>query len=380
MTGSASPVAALLLELVSIDSTNPRLVPGGAGEGALVRFLAQRLGSSGFELDVWDIEPGRPNLVARLRGGGGGRSLIVCGHSDVVGADPDGFRPRVAEGRVWGRGALDMKGGIAAAVVAVERLAAGPPLAGDVLLALCMDEEWHSAGAEALVTRHRADAAILTEPTGLDVVTSHGGFAWYDLVSEGVEAAGDDTARGVDAISLFGPSIAAVADLDRQLAAAANSGTGPRGSIHASVVQGGETYPSYPGSCRLSVERCLLLGETVDCADAEANALLAASERADPRFRGSWSRVVGRDPVVLDDAEPVVAAVVAAAARELGRPVEPRYAMGWMDSGILSEAGIPCVVFGPAGDGEHTAEEWVDAHSLDVCSRVLEQAARSFCA
>jgi acetylornithine deacetylase/succinyl-diaminopimelate desuccinylase-like protein len=380
MTGSATPVAELLLELVAIDSTNPLLVPGGAGEGAVVRFLAERLGGSRLELDVWDVEPGRPNLVARLRGSGGGRALIVCGHSDVVGAAREGFRPRLADGRVWGRGALDMKGGIAAAVVAVEQLAAGPPLAGDVLLALCVDEEWRSAGAEALVARYRADAAILPEPTGLDVVTAHGGFAWYDLLSEGVEAAGDDTVRGVDAISLFGPSIAALADLDRQLAAASAS-AGPRGSVHASVVRGGETYPSYPGGCRLSVERCLVPGETVERADAEIAALLAASERADPRFRGSWSRIVGRDPVVLDGAEPVVAAVLEAAARELGgRPVEPRYDMGWMDSGILSEAGIPCVVFGPAGHGEHTAEEWVDVHSLDVCSRVLEQAARSFCA
>lgn len=378
MSGHGSPVAQLLLELVAIDSTNPLLVPGAAGEGAVVRFLAERLDRSGLESDVWDVAPGRPNLAARLRGNGDGRSLILCGHSDVVGADPEGFQPRLADGRVWGRGALDMKGGIAAAVVAVERLAAGPRLAGDVLLALCADEEWRSAGAEALVARYRAEGAILPEPTGLDVVTSHGGFAWYDLVSEGVEAAGDDTARGLDAISLLGPSIAAVADLDRRLAGA-SSESGPRGSVHSSVVQGGDTYPSYPGRCRLSVERCLVPGETVGHADDEMVALLAASERADTRFRGSWSRLVGRDPVVLDDGEPVVAAVVEAAARELGRPVQPRYDMGWMDSGILSEAGIPCVVFGPAGHGEHTAEEWVDAHSLDVCSRVLEEAARSFC-
>jgi acetylornithine deacetylase/succinyl-diaminopimelate desuccinylase-like protein len=379
MTGNASAVVDFLFELVAIDSTNPELVPGGAGEGAVVRFLAERLGGSGFELDVWDVEPGRPNLVARLRGSGGGRSLFLCGHSDVVGAAPEGFRPQLADGRIRGRGALDMKGGIAAAVVAVERLAAGPALAGDVLLALCADEEWRSVGAEALVARHWADAAILPEATGLDVVTSHGGFAWYDLVSEGVEAAGDDTDRGVDAISLLGPSIAALAELDRGLAAASTQ-AGLRGSVHASVVQGGETYPSYPGSCLLSVERCLVPGETIDRADAEVAALLAASERADPRFRGSWSRILGRDPVVLDEAEPVVVAVVGAAARELGRAAEPRYDMGWMDSGILSEAGIPCVVFGPAGDGEHTADEWVDAHSLGVCSRVLEQAARSFCA
>jgi acetylornithine deacetylase len=372
-----SPVTELLLELVRIDSTNPLLVPGGAGERELVDYLAGRLDGR-FELDLWDVEPGRPNLVAKLSGTGGGKSLILCGHSDVVGARPEAFRPRLRAGRVYGRGALDMKGGIAAATVALERLALGPPLAGDVLLALCIDEEWRSSGTEALVRRHRADAAILPEPTNLDVVTAHGGFAWYDVVSEGVESAGDDPTTGVDAIALLGPVIAGVAALDRQLEGGPRH-AGERANVHASFVAGGDTYPSYPAGCRLAIERCLIPAETVEDCDGEVSALVALAEQADARFRGTWRRVIGRDPVALDPEEPVVGAVVEAASHELGRPAQPRYDMGWMDSGILSESGVPCVVFGPAGRGEHTVEEWVDAHSLEVCSRVLELAARSFC-
>jgi acetylornithine deacetylase len=377
-SSALSPAAELLLELVSIDSTNPLLVSGGAGERELVRHLASRLAAGTMQVDVWDVLPGRPNLVARLAGRGGGRSLLICGHSDVVGAPPGLFRPEVDGGRMYGRGAFDMKGGIAAAVVAIERLAAGAPLAGDVLLAVCIDEEWRSFGAEALVACYSADAAILPEPTDLDVVTSHGGFAWYDVISEGAEAAGDDPERGLDAISLLGPLLSGLVELDRRLEAGPRVG-GRRGNVHASLIAGGETYPSYPAACRLAVERCLLPGETVADADREIDDLLALAERADPRFHGRREWVVGRDPATLDDAEPVVRAVVDAAAATLGRAVEARFEMGWMDSGILSDAGVPCVVFGPAGHGEHTAEEWVDLHSLDLCSIVLERAARSFC-
>lgn len=375
---SGSPVCDLLLELVAIDSTNPSLVPGGAGEEELVRTVAGRLAGRNFDVHTWDVEPGRPNLVARLPGTAGGRSLLLCGHSDVVGAAPQGFRPRVDGGRIYGRGALDMKGGIAAALVAVERLAASPPLAGDVLFALCVDEEWRSAGAEALVERYEATAAILPEPTDLAMITSHGGFAWYDLVSHGTEAAGDDPGRGVDAISLLGPTLTGIAELDRRLDQGPRV-EGCRGSVHASVVEGGDSYPSYPAECRLEVERCLIPGETVDDSDAEIERLLEIATASDPRFRGEWRRIVGRDPVAIDPQAPVVAAVRDAASAELGRELEPLFDMGWMDSGILNEAGIPCVAFGPVGHGEHTAGEWVDLQSLDVCSRVLEGAARRFC-
>lgn len=378
MNDRLSPVVDLLEQLVEIDSTNPELVPGGAGEEAIVRFLAERFAGASLEVETWDVRPGRPNLVARLPGSGAGRSLVVCGHTDVVGAESAAFQPRLEGGRLFGRGALDMKGGLAAAVVAAERIARTGPLRGDLLLAFCVDEEWLSVGAEAFVDRYRADAAIFPEPTDLDVVTSHGGFAWYDVSSQGVEAAGVEPARGVDAIALLGPVLSGIREIDGALAASPSEAWG-RGSVHASTIGGGDIYPSYPAECRLGVERCLIPGETVAEADVEIVGLLAAATRADARFRGSWQRIVGRNPVVLDPAEPVVHAIVEAAAGELGRPVAPRFDIGWLDSGVLSEAGIPCVVFGPSGRGEHTAEEWVDVDSLDTCARVLERAIRSFC-
>jgi acetylornithine deacetylase len=303
---------------------------------------------------------------------------MFVGHTDVVGSPPEGFRATVRAERMYGRGANDMKAGLAAAMIALERLAAGPPLSGDVLLAGVIDEEWASVGAEDLVRRYRPDAAILPERTDLDVITAHGGFAWYEIESRGVEAAGVEQERGVDTISLLGPVLTGIAALDRELAT--RPGTYGRGSIHASTISGGTQYPAYPSSCTLGIERCLIAGESAARADSEVEALLAAAHAADSRFSGSWRRIVGREPVALDPAHPLVAGLVQAASTALGRAAVVRGDLGWMDSGILVEAGIPCAIFGPVGGGEHTAEEWVDLPSVVLTAHVLESTARLYCA
>jgi acetylornithine deacetylase len=368
----------LLAELVAADSTNPTLVPGGAGEGAVAAILARRLAAAGLEVDVWDAAPGRPNVVGRLPGAGGGRSLMFCGHTDVVGAEPEAFVPVVRDGRMHGRGTNDMKGGIAAAVVAAERLAAGPSLAGDVLVACVIDEEWGSLGAEALVARYGADAAVLPEQSDLEVIFAHGGFVWYDVVSAGVEAAGGQAERGVDGIALAGSLLSGILALDRQLAERETAEWG-RPSIHASTIRGGTSYPMYPGECVIGVERCLMPGESVAESRAEMEQLLADARAADGRFSGAFETIVAREPVVLDRDEPVVRSAIAAATAVVGAAPVVRSDYGWMDSGILVEAGIPCVVLGPTGDGLHTADEWVDLGSVEACVNILERMARELC-
>ena len=377
----------LLCDLVAIDSTNPGLVPGAAGEDKLVRYLARRLTTAGLQVDVWEPRRRRPNIVAVLPGqGDGAPSLMLVSHLDVVGAPPELFTPQVRNGRLYGRGSNDMKAGLAAAVTVAERLAAEAraaggrsPLAGDLLIAGCADEEWESFGAEALVQRYHPQGAILPEKTDFDVTVEHGGFAWFALESKGVESAGAEPEKGVDAIALLGPVLAGIADLDRELAARPAAEYG-RGSIHASTIEGGTQLPAYPGICRLGVERCLIAGESVAQSQAEIDTLLAAARAADPRFDAISRLVVGREPVALRRDDPVVLALVAAAAEELGRRPVVRGDIGWADSGIFAEAGIPCAQFGPIGDGEHTAGEWVDVDSVALVARTLERAVRSYCA
>jgi acetylornithine deacetylase len=381
MTPPPSDDAAVLLalQLVGMDSTNPQLVAGGAGEAQVAQIIAARLRAAGLEVSMTEVAPGRPNVVGRLRGRGGGRSLMLCGHTDVVGAEPPGFTPSVRDGRLYGRGTVDMKGGLAAAVVAVERLAAsGSALDGDVLVAGVIDEEWVSAGAERLVAEHGADAAILPEQSDLDVIVEHGGFAWFDVHSRGVESPGIEPEAGVDAIALLAPVLSGLVELDRELAQRPRRRYG-RPSVHPSTISGGTQFPVYAAACTLGIERCLVAGESVAGARAEIDALLTRARLADPRLGAEVELVVGREPVSLDESGPLVRALDAAIEAHTGRAPAHVGDMGWADSGILAEAGIPCAIFGPAGDGHHTAHEYVTVDSLIACAEIIEATARAFC-
>jgi len=383
-TVTSDDVTELLAELVACDSTNPSLAPGGAGETAVARLVADRLRDAGLRVRIWEQAPGRLGVLGTLEGTGGGERLLLCNHLDVVAAEPEGFVPRVRDGRLYGRGACDMKGGLAASILAAAELARGPSrLRGDVLVAGVVDEEWLSAGAVELTQRLARDGvdvggAVLPEPTNLDVIVEHGGFAWWELVSEGSEAAGDDPERGVDAIALAGRALTGLLDLDAELAGRPAKEYG-RPCVHAATVSGGRQLSAYPASCTVGIERCTIPGETAARARAELQALLDRVAAEDPRARYELRTIVERNAISLDPAEPVVRAVGAAAAARLGERSRVRGDMGWMDSGVLVEAGIPCVAFGPLGDGEHTDEEWVDLGSVRDCAAVLVDTARSFC-
>jgi acetylornithine deacetylase len=376
-------LVALLSSLVACDSTNPSLQPGAPGESAVAELVAARLRAAGLEVTVWEAIDGRAGVLGVLRGTGDGPRLLLLSHLDVVAASPPAFAPRVADGRMYGRGTCDMKAGLAATIVAVERLAAGPAPAGDVLVAGVIDEEWLSAGAIELVDRLdglglRPDGAILPEATGLDAIVEHGGFAWWEVTSTGREAAGDDPVGGIDAIALLGGVLDRIIDLDDALAARVAKPYG-RPCLHASTVAGGLQLSAYPASATVGIERCLVPGETVAGARAELERALDDARAARPALDVALHEIVGREAVELAADEPVVDALRSAFAAVRGRPVIVRGDMGWMDSGILVEAGIPCVAFGPTGAGEHTEDEWVDLASVAACADVVEATARAFC-
>jgi acetylornithine deacetylase len=373
-------VVELLSALVAIDSVNPSLVPGGAGEGEIAAFVADWARDAGLQAEVLEATAGRPSVIVRAAGRGGGRTLLLCGHVDTVtvAGMTAPHTPRIDGDRLHGRGAYDMKAGVAAALVAC-REAAALGLAGDVVVAAVADEEHASLGVQEVLGRVRADAAIVTEPTELELVVAHKGFVWAQIEVTGRAAHGSRPHLGVDAIVKAGPILTALGELDAALGDRTHPLLG-RGSVHASLIAGGGELSSYPARCALSLERRTLPGESAAGVEAELDALLDARRAADPGLEARRRTLLVREPFeVAQDAE-VVAVVRAAATEVLGGPPPIGGASYWADAAFIAAAGIPTVMFGPGGEGAHAAEEWVSLAGTEAVARTLVAVARGFCA
>jgi acetylornithine deacetylase len=361
-----SEVADLAAALVRIDSVNPALIAGAAGEAEIADHVAGWLARARLDVEVVEPVAGRPSVIAIARGSGGGRSLLLNAHLDTVGTEAmeSPYDARVEEGRLFGRGSYDMKGALAAAMLAVKD-AASLGLAGDVILTAVADEEVASLGTEAVLERVTADAAIVCEPTELQVAIAHRGFAGFEIETHGVAAHGSRPELGVDAIAKMGHVLVALEELDRRLQAGRRHPLVGAGSLHASLIAGGQEFSSYPARCLLTGERRTLPGETA--AELEAD-LRAAAGDAEVRL------LVSREPYEVDERHELVRVVGAAAETSgvIGVPF-------WTDAALVAAAGIPTVLFGPAGEGAHAAVEWVDVASLERCRAVYAAVAAAVC-
>ena len=370
----------LLAELVAIDSVNPALVPGGAGESEIAAFVAAWLTDQGLEVTVDEPLAGRPSVVGVARGTGAGASLMLNAHLDTV--NVDGMErphdPVVRDGRLYGRGAYDMKGGLAAIMVA-GAAAARDGLAGDVIVSAVADEEHASEGVQSVLRRWRADACIVTEPTHLRACVAHKGFVWAQLETRGRAAHGSRPDLGVDAIVGMAPALAGIPVLQRRLEARPHPLLGAA-SLHASLIAGGQELSSYPERCVLDVERRTLPGESARDVERELQELLALARDADPRLETQLRMGLVREPFEIDPSAPIVHAVRAAAARTLGAEPELVGHTAWMDAAFLSAAGIPTVVFGPSGEGAHAVQEHVELESVEQVAEIVLETARRFCA
>lgn len=375
-----SELGELVAALVGIDSVNPDLQPGAGGEGEIADFVAAWFRANDIETEVQEAAPGRSNVIGIVRGTAGGRSLMLNAHMDTVGyggmIEPLGGL--IEESKVSGRGAWDMKGSLAAIMLAAKDLAADPP-AGDVIVTAVVDEEYASIGTIAIVERYTADGAIVTEPTQLELSVAHKGFIWFDITTRGVAAHGSQPALGVDAIAKMGKVLVGLETLEDRLLAGEKHPLLGTGSIHASLIRGGTELSSYPAACTLSIERRLIPGETPEDAERELCDILAAAANEDPDFEAILERGLYRSPFEQPLASPIVEIVREAAAGVIGQPPAIAGESGWMDSAILAAAGIPTVIFGPDGAGAHADIEWVDLTSLEQCRQIYVATARAFC-
>jgi acetylornithine deacetylase len=387
-------VTSLLSELVRIESVNPFLDPVGSGEGQIAEFVADFLTGAGIPAELHEVSPGRSNVLGTLAGTGGGPTLVLNAHLDTVSVRgmQDPFTPRQVGDRLFGRGSCDDKSGVAVGIevlIALKEL--GVPLAGDVVFAGVIDEEASSLGTEALVRQVRADGCIVLEPSLMSKGLIHaigigsGGFVWADIETQGRAAHGSLHQVGIDAIAHMGAVLSALSQSSSRLLSLppyrfplANHHEGHKPSLHNSLIRGGTDLSTYPAQCVLSVERRLVLGETLDQVQAELDEVLVRASSQLPGFQGEARIVFSRAPWQAEEGlllEILEAEVEAQTSREVRRYASS----GWNEGSLFTGAGIPTLVFGPAGDGWHAPEEWVDTRSVAACASMVANTAARFC-
>jgi acetylornithine deacetylase/succinyl-diaminopimelate desuccinylase-like protein len=352
----------LTAQLVAIDSVNPVLVPGGNGEREIAEFVSEWCERHDFEVELIGHE--RPSVIATRRGSGGGRSLLLNAHLDTVGVEgmAEPHAPRVENGHLYGRGAYDMKGALAASLLAAAGLHG---LRGDVIVTAVADEELASVGTETVLERVRADAAIVPEPTDLQLAVAHRGFVGFEVETHGVAAHGSRPDLGIDAIVKMGHVLVALERLDERLQSGPRHPLAGTGSVHASLIEGGQELSSFPARCMLTGERRTIPGETTADVESELRELAG----------GATVRVIAsRDPYEAPREHPFVELVarVAGAQQLRGAPF-------WTDAALIAAAGIPTVLYGPSGEGAHAEVERVDLRSLERVRDVIAATAVEWC-
>jgi acetylornithine deacetylase/succinyl-diaminopimelate desuccinylase-like protein len=385
LAGLVDPVD-LAAELIRVDSTNPDLLPGAAGERAVAAHAAAWLRARGFDVRVLEDVPGRPTVVATARGTGGGRTILLDGHLDTVPpGDParGGLAPLIEDGRLLGRGAFDMKAGLAAMMVAADR-ARRIGTRGDVVLALVADEEFGSIGTEEALRElaaagTRIDGAVISEPSQSEAIVAHRGFGWYEIRLRGRAAHGSMPEQGVDAIAHAGLVLRELDALAERLAAGPRHPLLGTGAVRVSRIHGGSDAATVADSCVLTVERRFLPGQSTADVEAELRAALTAAAARTSGMDVELEALVARAAFEADVDGPLARAVLDSGARVTGSPVPHRGEPFWTDAGLVLEAGIPCILLGVTGGGAHADEEWAEVDSIRRLADVLEGAILDFC-
>lgn len=375
-----------LRRLVSIDSVNPSLDPEGAGEVEIARYVEGRLEELGLEVTVLEDTAGRPSVVGRLEGSGTGRSLTLNAHLDTVGVEGMAapFEPIVEGDRLFGRGAYDMKGSLAACIAAVGAIRESPgPPGGDVVLAAVADEEHGSLGSREVLEEFRTDGAVVTEPTGLDACVAHKGFAWAEVTVSGRAAHGSRPDLGVDANLRMGRVLSSLEDLVQELSVEEpHQHLGPP-SLHVGRLSGGTAPSVYAARSRATVERRLLPGEGRASVARELEEALERARRTPGAGRGELDaefRIdLVRPPFETSPEAEIVRSLRRAASDVLGRVPAIVGESPWTDAALYAGAGIDTVVFGPTGGGAHADREWVELSSVESLAAILVRLVRDYC-
>lgn len=388
---SVEDAVGLTQMLTQIDSSNPTLsVSGGAGESEIADYLSAWFAHRDIEYHRIEPVAGRPSVVGVLRGSGGGKSLMFNGHVDTVsnasyeqGVDPLSGAMGIKNGEqaIFGRGCLDMKGGLAAALAAVAAIKARGPdqmPRGDIIVAAVSDEEDASQGTQDLIAAGwRADAAVVPEPTMEEIITAHKGFVWIEVDILGIAAHGSNPAAGQDSIIHAGWFLQALEE--HQLHLPEDDLLG-KASLHCGLIRGGEEPSSYPGKCTITVEFRTIPVQSEASILEDVRGLLRNISEEKPQFQYNEPRItMSRPTTKLSRDHPLVQMAATCATPIFGRTPSLGIVPFWCDAALLAEVGIPSIVFGPAGEGLHSKEEWVKVKSLEQIEEVFIKLAQEFC-
>jgi acetylornithine deacetylase len=376
----------VLADLVRCNSVNPAFLDTdgqpGRGERSIADLVAQTLAELNLDVQLHEAVNGRSSVVGVLKGVGGGRSLMLNAHLDTVGPGNmvQPFEPRVEDGRLYGRGAYDMKGAVAACIGAVAALIrSGQRLKGDLVVALVADEEDASLGTIDVLSRYSVDGAIVTEPTELRLCLAHKGFTWLKITTRGFACHGSDFDRGVDANMRMGKILSQLSELETCLRdRTPHPLVGPP-SIHAPLIHGGVGPSVYSPECVLDLERRTIPGETEATVVSEVETVVRSPRVGLPEDAAIVEPVLSRVPFEAAADSTVARHLTACVTADRGESPEVIGVPFWTDAALIRASGADTVVFGPAGDGAHQDVEWVDLDSVDHCARALAGTALGYC-
>ena len=371
-----------LQKLVQINSVNPGLAPNGPGEKEISLFIKQMLEVLDIPAELDEIAPGRFNVIGRIKGAGDGSSLMLNAHTDTVGVDgmDDPFSGRIEGDRLYGRGSYDMKGGAAAMLGAAKLLKeSGIKLKGDLILTFVADEEYESIGAMELARKISADAAIVTEPTDLNLCPAHRGFGIFTIKTKGKTAHGGRHQEGIDANLMMGKLLSKLSDLSTKITQTKTHDLCGEASLHVPLINGGRSLFIYSAECTINVERRTLPGETLDDVTGELQELISELKKEDECFQAELSCDIWRQPYESDHSSGLFSICKEATEQVMGSTPGTIGHTWWEDSAIFGEAGIDTIIMGPQGAGIHEEVEWVDLESVDTLADILFRTARQFC-
>jgi acetylornithine deacetylase/succinyl-diaminopimelate desuccinylase family protein len=339
-----------------------------------------------MRVEVDEFEPGRANVIGRLSGTSTtNRSLMFNGHLDVVPSgeerqwDHPPFEPTVVNDRLFGRGACDMKGGIASILAAVKSVIDdGVGLKGDLLVSFVADEESFCKGVNRLIERGvKADMAVIAEPTRLQVTIAHKGIIWFQLTVFGKSAHASTVKSGggdsVNAIYKMGKALSVIENQLPQLETRKHKLVG-NPTVNVGTISGGTKPNVVPDSCTATVERRLLPGEQPDVAEQELRNLLDSIAKSDPTFRYELTRIIVRHAAEVSENEPIVNYSRKAVCDVTGTDPGVRGFIATSDMANLVRAKIPTILLGP-GDltQAHAPNEFIETEQLVIAAQIYER-------